>query len=171
MDVEDMDNIVTIKTSVKDSVLRYHLFKGTLLSGIGGVLLMISGAFIPSPELSEWGISIFILGLGLITVGLLPYRWIWRLELNPCVLSVDEKHLSLFFKNKRLISIPRADIAHMQYFETRHSYGIRLRLKSVNLHKAPLFNRIRLRPYCKELSNGDLLLLYFSERSFAKLLL
>lgn len=153
------------KTAIKDSLIRYYLFRGTVLAGLGGIILLFSGVFLPLLSLSEMGIPIFILGIGLITCGLLPYRRLWRLELNPCELVADDNYLSLFHRGKRLLCIPQKEIAKIQYFEEKHAYGLRVNLKTKLQKKTIFYNKIKLNPYYKIFSGGDLLLLNFSEKT------
>lgn len=157
------------KTTIKDSLIRYYLFRGTILAGLGGGILLFTGVFLPLLSLSEMGIPIFLLGIGLITWGLLPYRRLWRLELNPCELVANDNYLALFHGERRLLYIPQKKIAKIQYFEGKHAYGLRLMLKSKLQKKTVFYNKIKLNSYYKILPEGDLLLLNFSEKTMKSL--
>lgn len=122
---------ITLRSSIKPELMRKLLFKGTLLAGIGAVSILLAGLFLSPDYLAIWGLPIFLIGMGLITIGLLPYRRLKRLELNPHKLIIrPSESVQLLIKGKTVLVIPWNEIAKIEYEDHETNYGIRFFFKS-----------------------------------------
>ena len=111
-------------SSVKHSLMRWLLWRGTALAVLGGAILLLAGTLIPPSILATWGLILFLIGFGLITWGLLPFRRIKQLEQNPYQLIVDSNSIRLSKKGDVLINIAQQDIGDVFYFEKLRVYGV-----------------------------------------------
>jgi hypothetical protein len=165
---------ITIRTSIHPPVIRFLLMRGSILGLLGAIILLLGGSLLPAENLQHWGWFILLVGVGLITMGLLPYRKIKRVESKPNKLIMDTESLHYVVRDKTVCTIPLASIAEMQYRPSRHHYGIKILLKK------PLPSRVRfynshfnvrgwrnrsLRRY-----GCDLFLPYFSKEALGRLL-
>jgi hypothetical protein len=107
----------------------------------------------------------------MITLGLLPYKRLKRLEEKPNTITIEgEEWLHFSAKGKSLFSIPIPSIDHISYTNKTNHYGIAVFLKD------PLPKKLRvqdthfdLAAFYKQSHNQyqcDLFLPYFSQRSF-----
>jgi hypothetical protein len=169
-----IEEMLTLRSSVKTPLLRFVLFRGTFLAGVGSLFLFYGGLFLPVSMLNTWGILIFCVGLGLITLGLLPYRRLRRLEMQPYQLKVDNGHFLHFLSKGRLIlSIPLCAIEKTLYIEKEHLYGIGIVLKHppperVVVHD-PSFQMVKYQRKSQKRYGCDLFIPYFSRRSYSDL--
>jgi hypothetical protein len=109
-----------IRTHITPGLLRFALFRGTLMGGIGAAILLFSGIFLPPALLQGWGFFLFMLSIGLIAWGLIPYRRLKRLETNPNRLILDsEGAIHFLAKGKVLQSIPREAVKSLRWVEKR----------------------------------------------------
>ena len=165
---------VTLRSSILQPFMRHILWKGTLLGGIGVASLLIGGIFIPLQEMKIWGPLLFIFSLALITIGLLPYKRLKRLEEHPYVLTIDGMQwLHFSAKGKPLFSIPICSIDHIDYIDKGNMYGIGVFLKTPLSKKLVVqdrsFNLAEFRKRSLAVHQCELFLSYFSRRSFATL--
>lgn len=154
-------------SSVKPDLKRSVLLKGSLIAGIGALVLLLAGALVPPAELSIWGWPVIIISFGLIALGLIPYRRLCRLEERPSKLLVtDENELIYELNDRKRITIPIDLIEKMEYLENGSMYGIGICLKKgsnlkLKIHD-PLFS-------LKKKFSCDLFLPFFSRRVLAEL--
>lgn len=167
------NEITTIRSSILPALMRRTLWSGSLLGGVGALSLLMGGIFISLPEMKIWGPFLFIFSLAMITLGLLPYRRLKRLEENPYVLTIEgEGWIHFSGKGKLLFSIPISFLDCITYLEKQNAYGIRVFLKhplpeKMSVH--PEFNLADLHKRSLYLYQCDLFFSYFSQRSFATL--
>jgi len=134
---------IKLRSSIKPTLKRKVLMRGTLIAGLGGIILLYCGVFTPAETLEQWGMIPFLLAVILITVGLLPYRKLTRLETTPHeIVGYTNDRLDVFLKKRKRHSIPLDAIEGLHYIEKKDRYGIEL--------------------YTAE---GNLFLPYFSERA------
>lgn len=116
---------LTLRTTVTSSMLKKTLMRGCIPAFVGILLIAIGGATLPPESLQFWGLPLLAIGLGLITYGLLPYRKLSRLQLNPDQIKVfDQDHLLYIKKGTPLLSIPCEAISNIDYLEEKDRYGI-----------------------------------------------
>lgn len=154
---------LTLYTCVPSSFMQKTLLKGFLPALIGIVMLLYSGIFFNLAVLTSWGFFIFIMSLGLITVGLLPYRRLTRLASNPDKMVFSD-HVLYYRKNRCVLDLPSQAIEKMEYFENGDVYGIGVWLK-------PEFKAqdTHTQQRAKNKFQSDLFFPYFSRRSFEEL--
>lgn len=121
-----MDTI-TLHSTVKPDVKRRTLFRGTLLAGIGAFTLLFSGAFLPVSTLKIWGLPIFFVSIGLIAVGMVPYRRLCHCEENPDKIVIGQDEVLRYFQeNKEVANLPFSAIDKI----TPVDGGIKIALKT-----------------------------------------
>ena len=74
----------------------------------------------PLPLLQKWGWLLFLFSLGLITIGLLPYRKLTRLQSKPNELRIVEQgYLEFWARGQCQLLFPLKDIERLQYCEKK----------------------------------------------------
>lgn len=155
----------TLRSSIRPELMRKTLWQGTFLAGIGALLIVTCGAFLPPPLMRTWGFFIFLAAIALITLGLLPYRRLKRLEENPYALFIDDQtNLRFCSKNKLLLTIPLDSIQSTTYLEKNDRYGIAIFLKNPPPKKIEVQPNVNLSRFSDP--SCDLFLPYFSERTY-----
>ena len=163
----------TLRSSVKSSLMRFALLRGTILAGLGAAVL-IYGTFLPVKTLSVWGFPLFCLSLGMIAVGLLPYRKLRRLEMNPYeILIEDDQWWHFVAKGVCLFSIPINSVEKTEYLDEANQYGIKVFLKKpikeqIKVH-ARDFDMGGFIATSRKRQKCDLFLPYFSARAYNSL--
>lgn len=145
------------KSVIKEKLLRKALLKGTLIATCGLSLIVIA-AF--TTFATYLGLISFILGLGLIAFGLLPYKKLSKLQLNPHEIQNDGQNLLFIKGGKPLFKIDLISIQKIEYVERNDLYGLGIILKK------PLKEKIKiLQPQCPiqyySCEGYDLFLPYF----------
>lgn len=137
-----MNTRYTFFSSVHPKLLKKVLYQGTLIAGIG-VLMLVSASIFSTPQfLSKWGIYIFIIAAFLMALGLIPYRHLQRLEENPNKITLSENGLLHYYKGKSLsFSIPLKDIQSISWMENPYLYGIKLHIKHDKFKFLPFFSK------------------------------
>lgn len=124
------------------------LFLGSILAILGALLLLYSGIALPVETLKKWGVLLFLISLGLIAAGLIPYRRLQRLELNPDQLVILEKGLIYKRAGVQEWQLPFDSIQSIDYVDNPWRYGILLHVEN----------------------SWDIFLPYFTRRSYEELL-
>lgn len=167
--------IFKLRTAIRPSLFGHALKKGTIIAFFGAILILYAGSKLSKVELGMWGLSIFFIGLGLITIGLLPYRRIKKLESKPDeIWLIGHEALTICSQGKRIFTLPIACIKKMNYLENGKTYGIAIELNSNFSEKIlvhdPGFNLITFQETCRKQFNSDLFLRYFSRTSHEEIL-
>jgi len=134
--------MTTNKTTVTTSLLKKSLFSGMVKASIGITLIVMTGTFLPLPQLQTWGLPIFFASLLLIIIGLVPYKKLSRLQTNPYHLRIEEEKLILL--SPKLIPLQTLPIDTMQeisHTTHNHIYGITIILKDGEKHFFPYFSK------------------------------
>jgi len=155
---------LTLRSSISQTLMRSSIWRGTSLAGLGVIVLLVAGTFLPLAEMKVWGLPLFGLGIGLITWGLLPYRRMKRLETNPYTLTIDHEWLHLAAKGRAIYSIPRESIEGIDFVEQREIYGMGISLKK------PIPKKVIVHVKLRKYGGYDLFLPYFSRRAYEQLL-
>jgi hypothetical protein len=162
-----------IRNSIQPALIRNAVMKGTLL-GVIGVGLWLLGLFLPVSVLKYWGLPLFLIGGGMITWGLLPYRRLRALENSPNELvAFENKYIQYRSKGKDILKIPIQSIHEMKYVEKGSEYGIGILLKDpipekILIHDTT-FNIDKFQENSLVNYKSDLYFPYFSKRSFQEL--
>lgn len=163
---------MTINSAITKDLQYATLLRGALLALFGAILLIIPGITLAPNTLSTYGPFLFFLGFGLITLGLLPYRQLTQLQMQPYQLIPENTHFLFKMKGKPIFSIPYASIDHSSFVDNRWNYGIALWIKPnttspVIIH-SPNIDINRLRNKNQKKYGCDLFLPFFTQRSFAE---
>lgn len=161
-----------LRSSIRTSLMRFVLMKGTAIALIGALLLLYGGIFLPVDVLSIWGFPLMLAGGGLIAAGLLPYRLLSRLERKPDELIVNTNELILISQGRPCLTIPCQSIARTAYIEYGRCYGIAIWLKTPIPEKVIVHTSRFPKRYQKNTHkyyDCTLFLPYFTERSFTTL--
>lgn len=162
-----------LQSSVKNSLVKKALFRGTFISASGVILLLITGSFVPKPLLTTLGLPTLLISSMLIGYGLLPYRKLSRLQLRPHELRCDERHLLFAREGKLLLKIPVSSVEKIEYGEREERYGLRISLKRPPVEKiAILQSGFDINTMVTEAQTHfacDLFLPYFTDTSAKKL--
>lgn len=168
------ETILTLRSSIKSSLKKSMILRGSLLSVLGVALWLYGGIFLSINTLSTWGWPIFLIGGILITIGLLPYRKLTRLENKPHEIVVTDLE-ELYFSQMGvpLLKISLGNIEEMAFLDDDKRYGIGLWIKKpINKNVQVLHPGIDLNTYLKDCQKRyfcDVFFPYFSKRSFQEL--
>lgn len=154
-----------VRTSVDKELLRRVVLRGSLIAAVG-LVLMLFGNGIPASRLSGWGAGIVLLSLALITLGLLPYRRLTRLQLHPNELTLSEEELLYTRQKAAPLWIGRSSIATLRWLRHGELYGIAITLHPPATRRADLE---REAARWRRLLDCDLFLPYFSQESCSQL--
>lgn len=145
------------------------------MGAVGIFLILYAGIFLPPIILQYWGLLILLLGGGLITWGLLPYRQLRRLEVKPYeIIAIENKALQYLSNGKTLFTMPLKSVREIKYFERGNEYGIAIQLRHPPTEKIRVqdvrFDFDDFQKNSRKRYGCDLFLPYFSERSFNTLM-
>ena len=165
---------IKLFTSITPALLRNALLKGTVIAGIGIILLTLAGTYIPPYLLTYLGPFILFIGGGLITWGLLPYRRLYSIENSPNeLIFINGKQVQFIAKGREVYTIPFEMIENLDYLKKDNIYGIAVYLKKETSKKIivhnPRFNMAAFQKNSKKKYHCDLFIPYFSERSFNRI--
>jgi hypothetical protein len=120
-----------LRSSISTQLVTRTLFRGVLLSFLGICGLCYGGVYLNPSSLMDWGWLLYLISIGLITTGMLPYRRLIKLQLNPEELYLTENHEVIYFSKKRkLLTLPLEAVESWEYIDTWNRYGIAVKLKS-----------------------------------------
>lgn len=162
-----MNEEMKIRTTLSNPLLKQKLFKGFFIALVGVIAMVSAGIFLPGPLLSKLGLFVYIFGFGLITIGLLPYRKLSRLQNKPNELRLTgEDRLEFWAKGQCRLIIPIRCLKGFAYTETENGNGITFYLN----HPSEMDNKT-LKGYQILVNREEpsILFLYFSKRSCEEL--
>lgn len=167
------EQILKLRSSIKPSLKKSVILRGSLLSALGVALWLFSGIFFSITTLSTWGWPIFLIGGILITIGLLPYRKLSRLENNPHEIVITDLDELYFSMGTPIFKIHLEKIEEMAFLDDEKRYGIGIWIKKpidknvIVLHPTLDFNAYLAD--CQKRYFCDIFFPYFSKRSFQEL--
>jgi hypothetical protein len=124
------EDFLKLRSSIKAELMQKSLFRGSMIGGVGVIILFLSGAFLPVHALSVWGIPLFFLSMGLITFGMLPYRKLTRLEKVPDEILLSSKDILIYRRRGKIIfTTPLSSIKSCTYKDDESIYGIEISMK------------------------------------------
>lgn len=159
-----------LRSAIQTGLLNRALKKGSWLAGSGALLIILCGTFLPLSIISILGIPIFITGITLIGIGLLPYKKLCRLQLKPHEIHINATELLFLQMGKPLFKVAIRSIEKLAFLRKENIYGIGLWLKR------PLEERVKvLQPHfnfaafmadsLERFDGCDLFLPYFTDAS------
>ena len=98
--------MIKLRSVVHRDLKRRKLLRGTFLALLGMSLIGYCGLFLSVQTLSTWGLPAFMVGSGLMAVGLVPFRQLNRLEIHPHQIILDQAYLQVGFCGKKSFSVP-----------------------------------------------------------------
>ncbi|MEM1282501.1 MAG: hypothetical protein AAGG81_03000 [Chlamydiota bacterium] len=167
---------VKLFSTIKPTLLRATLFRGTLLASLGVFLLIFVTTYVPTEGMISWGLFFLLAGGGLMVYGLIPYRRLQRMENDPSELVILEgEHLQLISFGVQQYTIPLNKVEKIEYLEKGQEYGIGIWFNSevddrVIVHNQRL-NVARLMKKSQQKFGCDLFIPYFGRRSYTRLAL
>jgi hypothetical protein len=168
---------LVVRSSISSALLRKTLFRGFAIAFIGICILLFAGSNLSVEFLHKWGWSLFLIALGLITLGMLPYRRLSRLQVNPSkIVFFDLNYMTYVQRDKKILTIPVESIAQMSYISHSHSYpyGIAIWLKPspiepIIAHQS--FKEVeQMRKQGQRINKADVFLPYFNQRAYDELM-
>ena len=162
------------RTAITSTFKRQCVLRASLGGGLGVMILVGAGSFLPLQFLESWGLPLFFASLGLITWSMLPYKQLVQLENKPDELWLNTKGDIVYAKKGiPTFTVPQNSLEKMFFIQKTNEYGICLSIKQhprekVRIHN-PNFdyatiNHKNLRKY-----GCDIFLPFFSERTFKDL--
>lgn len=162
-----MEDAQKFYSSIKPEMKRNMLLRGSAIAGVGALIILLTGTLIPPHEMEYWGWPSLITSLGLITLGLLPYRRLCALEDNPNILVLTSDGIIYYHRQRKRLTLPFKSIEKIEYLQDQNLYGIGIWLKEdaapPTIHD-PLFNANSHQKRARKLFKTDLLLPFFTER-------
>ncbi|MEM7175707.1 MAG: hypothetical protein AAF443_07265 [Chlamydiota bacterium] len=139
-------------SSIPVRIKQKALFRGSVFSGLGLLLLLVTGVYGGTLFLQRWGIWIFGIGISLIAVGLIPYRRLCFLETHPHQIIIEPAIWTVTAAQKTVRFSPKA-IQAIHYIEKKRLHGIRIDFYSKNPSIfLPFFSRKVYETYLKSFS-------------------
>lgn len=170
-----MKETLIIRSTISSHLVKRVLFKGSTIAFLGIILLLIAGILIPPSILHEWGWALFFISIGLITLGLLPYRRLSRLQLKPNELVlINRNDIAFYFKGNLLLTLSLQSVAKTSYIDHPTQYGIAIWLKpasktSIAIHQLPeKIKKMQLQG--QQIAQADLFFPYFNQRAYDELM-
>jgi len=167
-----MEEEVRIFTSIKSDYYRRSLFMGLLIALCGLGVLFYLGSYVTQANVFYLGLPILILGIFLIVWGLVPLRYLSKLEQNPNELIATRKDLHYVVKGQPLFTVPVDSLSEICFIEETSRYGIGLFLKdksgkSIIVHNPKFDPSNFIKKSQKE--GADLFLPFFQRRAFSRI--
>jgi hypothetical protein len=155
-----------IRTTLSDFLMKRKLFTGFIIAFLGVIGMVSAGIYLPEPIMAKWGLIIYLLGFGLITLGLLPYRKLSRLQSKPNEIRISDHQLEFWAKDQCRLIIPLNSVKNITFNEIEGKGEINLYLNQWE----PIYNRDLTKfNVLTDKKNARIQLLYFSQRSYNEL--
>lgn len=163
-----------LRSHISTQLMTETLKRGFLLSLIGILGLIYASVFLDVTALKTWGWIIYLVSLGLITVGMLPYRKLTRLQVNPRELRLTSEGEVLYLsKGQKLLMLPLKSIDQLEYIENGNHYGIAVRFKSPLPQPVVVHQQSKevaaLRKLGQAIAQAPLYFPYFSKHAYQEL--
>jgi len=156
---------IKIRTSIDPVLKKNTLIKGTAVAALGVFILVGCALFLPAVQLKNWGFWIFLFSGTLMALGLIPYRKLCLLEINPNELILNKGSLSFIQKGKLLFEIPNSFIDHLSFAQKKDACGLTVQLKKNLPEKIRLTKQHLSKKDLVSFENGELFFPYFSQKT------
>lgn len=153
-----MDEI-TLRTQVRQTLLRKALLRGTLLGAVGVALLLFATFYHPSHTI-RWGVAFVLVFILLVSMGLIPYRRLARLQTHPDELHLGVGSFTYIHRQTPFVTLSVEAVKDVRWIEVGELYGIGIDIDEIPGPAQPFATLSRRRAGC------DLFFAYFSETSF-----
>jgi hypothetical protein len=167
-----MNDILKLNSTVNNKLIKSMLIRANLIAFPGIALITFAGVWLPPPVLNFWGLLLFLLGFALIAAGLIPYKRLLKLQVQPHEIIIKENNVHFAAKGQRSLTIPFSSIDQIKFISEGNTYGIGIFLKkdlekTVCIHDTSLDIEAFQKDSQKHF-DCDLYLPYFHEKSFEK---
>lgn len=165
---------LTIRSSIKQELYSKILKRGTFLGAIGMLPILYGAIFMGPAKFSTWGFPLFILGMGLIAIGMIPIRRLTHLQQHANLLILTgTDFLEYHYSGKKTLTVPVGSIESITFLDDEIIYGIGIKLKKTLNEKViindPRFSYERYRKESLKRYECDLYFPYFTQRGFQKI--
>ncbi len=126
-----------LRSVIRSSILEQHLLQGSCIAFVGVAVLFFT-YYDLLPIIDGWASIFMWIGFGLIAIGLIPYKKLTRLEVNPYLVYVDSQELSLIFRQKCLMKLPLHLIRDVSHFETNKLFGMAISFENKDIYSVPV---------------------------------
>lgn len=168
-----MTDSFRLQSVVTSPLMRYTLFKGCGFAVSGMCVLLIGGIFLPPETLGVWGWLLFVVGIGLMTFGMLPYKRLLRIQLKPDELVVQGTDLEFYSRGIKRLTIPLRSIEKIAYRDARASYGISFRFLKPVIAPVIIHGKSgeieKMKAEGRKFAGADLFIPRFNRKSFDRL--
>ena len=155
-----------LRSVVRSDLLKAELLRGSLVAAPGIGIIIAGGIWIPVESMSLFGVVCLFLGFALIGAGLIPYRRLARLQLQPHEIHIGETGFIFSVRGKKTLSVPFLAIAGSEYVEKGRVYGVGICLKKSSQEKIIVhdsdFDMKRFQEDSRRRFSCDLFLPYFT---------
>ncbi|MFI0434925.1 MAG: hypothetical protein ACH350_04250 [Parachlamydiaceae bacterium] len=170
-----MKDSLIIHSSVSTYALKMRLLKGCTIASLGIAILVLSGIYLPIESLHKWGGGLFFTSIGLITLGMLPYRRLAKLQLRPDeLIFLESDHVTFYHFGKKILTIPFESIKEISYFSHVRLYGIVMSIKSpfdgAIKMEGKGKNSVKMSQIKEKKKKNELFFPYFNRRAYEELL-
>ena len=122
-------HMLVIRTSISTQLRQRALIKGSLLAVIAVLLWWTKYFVLAQDHVHFLGFLVLFAGAFIIAYGLIPYRYLSRLEIKPNMLEIDSEGIRFFKYNTLLFHIPWSNLHSFSYMEKGSKYGLQITLK------------------------------------------
>ena len=93
------------KSHIHSKMMTRMLWRGTALAGVGVLMLVLLGSQMPLAQLKVWGLPLLLVAVALVAFGLVPYRQLNKLRLQPDEMELAKGALHYTRRGQPLLSI------------------------------------------------------------------
>jgi hypothetical protein len=168
---------LVVRSSISSALLKTTLLRGFAIAFIGICILLFAGSFLSVEFLHKWGWSLFLIALGFITLGLLPYRNLSRLQIKPNeLILLNVNSIAYVQRGHKILTLPIVSIAQISYISYPHSpvYGIAVWFKPSSVERIIIHQSLKeidyMRKQGQKMGNADIFLPYFNQHAYDELM-
>ncbi len=112
-----MKDTLTIRGMISAKLMWRVLLRGSVLAMTGAAIIIYTGTQLSRSAVDYWGGPAFLLGMGLITIGLIPYRKLVKRSVKPAELLLDDESFTYIDDGKRCFSVLFRTIDRLEYVD------------------------------------------------------
>lgn len=163
-----MPTFCKLKSSITPTLKRRTLKRGCWLAALGCSILGY-GSTLSVETLSKFGALLFFTAILLIHIGMVPYAWLRKKELQYEQILLNEASLTLISNSHGIVNIPNQAIEKISFNDSK-GYGIVVQLNQQAIDKLGASLELKkYQIYSKNRHGCDVYFPYFTERSYKKL--
>lgn len=132
---------LTLYSSIKKELMQQQLVRGSAIAVFGAIILVFGGTWVPQNSLAYWGLPLFLVGIGLITWGMLPYRKLKQLEEHPYVVKIENGTMHCFKSGREVYQLHLEQVKSVEYVDDERHYGIKIAMRPSESLFLPYFSK------------------------------